>query len=153
MILGVLSCVLTAGLLYLVSRLFRSVVIPWYERVAYKGVDLQGSWTGKLLDTNEFIFPLTITLRQNAHSLQGNAFLDKSSGTDTDRSTHYEVTGSTWEGYVCLNFQSLDRKRLAFATALFQIFKGGREIRGPFTFRDMLHDEIRARQVVLWRDS
>ena len=43
-ILGVVSGIVTTGLLYLLGIIFTKIVLPWYQKLIYKGVDLNGEW-------------------------------------------------------------------------------------------------------------
>lgn len=144
-VLGVVSGTLTTAFLYVLSRFFTEVLLPWYQRVKYQGVDLHGTWTGKVIDSDEIVFPFRLILDQNAHQLTGTATLDKSTAMDGDSSTTYSLSGNVWEGYITLNYKSLDRTRLSFATSLLRVVRGGRKLEGYFVFRDMKHDEIRER--------
>jgi hypothetical protein len=146
-VLGIISGILTSAFIFLLSKIFVNIVMPWYQRIIYKGVDLNGEWLGEMIDTAELSFPFRINLIQNAHDLSGNAHIDKSKAKDSDHGTHYKMNGYVWEGYVTLNFQSDDRTRLSFATSLLQVKKGGLKLEGYFVFRDMRHDEIRERLV------
>ena len=144
-VLGVVSGILTATFLYVLSRFFTVVLIPWYQRFKYEGVDLQGTWAGKVIDDAEIKFPFQLILDQNAHELTGTATLDKSTAMDGDTSTTYSLSGNVWEGYVTFNYKSVDRTRLSFATSLLRVVRGGRKLEGYFIFRDLRHDEIRER--------
>jgi len=144
-VLGVVSGILTTAFLYMLSRFFTVVLLPWYQRVKYEGVDLNGTWTGKVIDSDEIVFPFRLILDQNAHELTGTATLDKSKAMDGDPATTYSLSGNAWEGYVTLNYKSVDKTRLSFATSLLRVVRGGRKLEGYFIFRDLRHDEIRER--------
>lgn len=150
-ILGIATGIITTVLIYLANQIFRKLVLPWYEKIKYKGVDLAGQWTGEMVDSSEISMPFNLNIKQNANRLQGIASIDKSKAHDTYNMTSYNVKGSVWEGYVTLNYQSTDRTRLSFATSLLQVRMGGRKMEGIFVFRDVRQDEIRERRVIFKR--
>lgn len=151
--LGITTGIITAVLLYIFNQIFKKLLLPWYQNFKYKGVDLNGKWTGFMIDTPEVSFPFNIKLDQNAHDINGTAELNKSQTRDKYSMTKYDVSGYVWEGYITLNFQSSDRTRLSFATALLQVLKGGRRLEGFFVFRDLRHDGIRERPVYFDRSD
>jgi len=152
-ILGIVSGILTTLFLLLANYIFRHLLIPWYQRLIYKGIDLNGTWLGYMHDSDEIDMPFTMVIKQSAHNISGTATIIKSLSKDIDKSTIYDIAGYVWEGYITINFQSIDRTRLAFATTLLQICKGGRCLTGRFIFRDLRADEIRERQLLLHRED
>ena len=150
-ILGIATGIITAALIYVANQIFLKLVMPWYQNIKYKGVDLGGNWTGEMVDTTEISMPFTLNIKQKANKLKGFANLDKSKANDTYNITTYNIKGSVWEGYVTINYQSTDRTRLSFATSLLQVRMGGRKMEGIFVFRDVRHDEIRERRVIFKR--
>ena len=56
-VLGIVSGVLTATFLYILSLIFKNILIPWYQRIKYKGVELKGKWSGMMIDSPEISFP------------------------------------------------------------------------------------------------
>ena len=41
---GVVSGILTSGLLFLLGLIFTRIVVPWLEALRFQGVDLSGIW-------------------------------------------------------------------------------------------------------------
>jgi hypothetical protein len=72
-------------------------------------------------------------MKQDAHRLHGNMTLTKSGAPAGPRGDYvqvFDISGSTWEGFLTLNMRSSDRKSLAFATSLLQIQDRGRSLVG-----------------------
>ena len=77
--IGVLSGVITACLLFVIGKIWIKILIPWYQRIKYQGVDISGRWIYETtLDESKASFDLT--LEQNAHELRGHALVTKTNG-------------------------------------------------------------------------
>lgn len=46
-IIGILTGILTTAILYLISRMFIDLVMPWYRSIRYTGIDVSGVWETK----------------------------------------------------------------------------------------------------------
>jgi hypothetical protein len=149
-VLGIVSGVLTTVALYLVGILFTNIVIPWYQAVTYKGVDINGTWEFEYKET-ERKAKFEMTLRQRAHEISGDATILQ--GTDLNNPstiTNLSIDGSIWEGYITLNMQSKDRTRLSYSTSLLQVLNGGSTLQGNYVFRSIKSDEIQNTEM-RWR--
>jgi len=54
------------------------------------------------------------------------------------------MSGSVWEGFVTLNMKSIDRRAIAFATALLKVNQGGQELKGAYCYRNFRTDQVSA---------
>src|SRR5437588_8127830 len=138
---GVVAGILTSGLLFTLGIITSRIVIPWYQDLVYKGVDLRGLWLNEL-DYAGARYRYHTSLKQNAHQVTGTTTLTKSGTGPDDYVINFDVTGYTWEGFVVLNFRSNDRKTLSFATALFKVKDRGRSLIGHLIFRSLTTDEV-----------
>jgi hypothetical protein len=84
---GVVAGLLTSALLFLVGVIFSKVVLPWYENLVYKGVDLRSVWVREF-DQHNAHYAVQLSLDQSAHRVTGTGTFTKSFGhpcTDADR--------------------------------------------------------------------
>jgi hypothetical protein len=141
-VLGVVSGVITTAALYLVGLIFKNFVIPWYQAVTYKGVDINGTWESEYKDP-ERKARFEMTLCQRAHEISGDAtILQGTDLTNPTTITNLRIDGSIWEGYITLNMQSKDRTRLSYSTSLLRVLNGGSTLQGNYVFRSIIADEI-----------
>ena len=134
---GVAAGVLTSGLLFTLGVVFTKIVVPWYQDLVYQGVDLSGLWV-QHQNLSGIAYDYNMVLKQTAHCLRGTMTLTKSGappGPQGDYVQGFDVSGSTWEGFVTLNMRSSDRRSLAFATTLLEIQNRGRSLSGVLAFR------------------
>lgn len=146
---GVVAGILTSALLLLLGVLITNVLIPWYQALVYQGADLSGVWTSRQ-DLGGIQYSYTMTLKQSAHGLTGAMTITKSGappGPQGDYVQGFDITGSTWEGFVTLNMRSTDRRSLSFATSLLQIADRGRSLVGQLVYRSSQVDQVAAEPV------
>jgi hypothetical protein len=148
-VLGIFSGILTSALLFTLNRIFLEVVVPWYQQLIYEGVDLRDSW---LYDRpkGDGVGKFRLKLEQKAHNLSGQLTYT-SIEKDTESVISYLVSGTVWEGYVTLNLKSSDRRRIAFATTLLKVERGGQELKGWFCFRNFHTDQVSSTEILLTR--
>lgn len=149
--LGIVSGIFTTVVLYLIGKLFTKVILPWYQDVIYKGVDVKGSWIAEIEQDEGWKAKMELNIRQNAHLLKGDTTIIQGRNLDNPTEvTNMSMNGEVWEGYMTLNMQSKDRSRLSYQTSLLQVLNGGQTLKGYIAYRSIRADEIRCIQV-RWR--
>jgi hypothetical protein len=154
LIWGVVAGVLASLLLLLVGLFFTKIFLPWYEGIRYKGWDVSGLWVFSQ-STADGSYSYQMILTQKAHGLCGTMTIMKSAsspGGSKDYVQAFDVTGTTWEGYVTLNLKSSDRKSVAFATSLLQIQDRGKSMAGQLVYRTSQVNQIGS-EAVIWTRS
>ena len=147
--IGVVGGVLTSALLYGLGLITLKIVLPWYRRVTYGGIQIAGTWE-YLYNGSDSFGTMVLQLRQNAHELSGDS-------AATIRSEHgeqnfiYSATGTLWEGYASLTLKSKDPRVIAFATLLLKVTNNGSRLEGIYAFREPSTDTAVAREFYLFR--
>jgi hypothetical protein len=151
--LSVFSGVLTAALLYWFTLTFKRIVIPAYQRVAYKGIDVSGEWNGEHKHSESLSFNLSMTLKQNAHEVTGAFNVFKFTDGKQDKITNMTVQGEIWEGFISLKCRTISNRELSFGSALLKV--NPTELNGKYIFRNLVKsgDEIGAFNLVLSRKN
>jgi hypothetical protein len=156
---GVVAGAITSTILLVVAKIFSKIILPWYQDLIYKGVDLQGKWVSQKTYPNGITYHYTLTLRQNAHRLDGNMTISKmnssqnpSAGYLGDYVQAFTVSGTTWEGFVTLNMTSNDRRSLSFATSLLQVRDRGLSLIGHMAYRSSRIDQVDSEDIA-WSRS
>ena len=146
--LGIVSGILTTASLYLVGLLFTKHLIPWYQKITYKGVDISGTWVAQLTSKNGTHGKLEMNIRQNAHNLKGEITIVQ--GRDIDdlsQVINLYMSGNIWEGFMTLNQQSKDRSRLSYSISLLQVLNGGISLKGVYCFRSIRTEKIESQNI------
>jgi hypothetical protein len=63
----------------------------------------------------------------------------------------FEVTGTTWEGFLTINMTSDDRRSLAFATSLLQVRNRGQALVGHIAYRSSQVDQVDSEEITWTR--
>ena len=149
-IFGVIAGVITSFVLLLFKTILEKIILPWYKEFIYKGVDIEGNWHNEYIETDtKSKFSLIII--QNAHDIKGTLIFTQTT-TDNEKIVSFQINGKLWEGFLSINLMPDDRKKLSFANSLLKVTKGGSELNGYFTFRNIDTDEVISNKIQLTRD-
>jgi hypothetical protein len=155
---GVVAGVATSALLLLLSEMFKKIVIPWYQDLVYKGVDLRGKWGAQRTFPSQIIYHYSLVLKQTANTLSGLMTISKMNSQPGPPGGHlgdyvqgFEVKGTTWEGFVTLNMTSDDRRNLSFVTSLLQVRNRGQALVGHMAYRSSVADQVDSEDITWTR--
>jgi len=102
-------------------------VIPWYQHLIYKGINLEGAW---YLQTESQ--KILLEIKQNSESITGKATahaLNQKKDHFDDLKT-FDVKGSINERFLLLTLLHTDTKRIGIVTQLLQIEGDGTLMKG-----------------------
>jgi hypothetical protein len=155
---GVVAGIATSAALLILSQLFNNVVIPWYQELVFKGIDLRGKWIAQKTYPSGISYHYSLLLKQNAHNVRGSMTISKMNsqpgppgGFLGDYVQSFEVTGTTWEGFLTINMTSDDRRSLAFATSLLQVRNRGQALVGHMAYRSSQVDQVDSEEITWTR--
>lgn len=131
---GAIAGIITTITLALISIFFKKIIIPWYQDVIYKGVDLNGNWILQENYENGITYTCQLNLVQNAHKIYGHASMMVINSSH-DYNQLFDIEGETWEGYITLNMRSKNNKTLSFAAGLLRIENRGASLSGSWSYR------------------
>jgi len=140
-LMGVVTGVLTAVLLFLVKEFWSKTLIPLYQKVKYQGADVSGSWFAEFPSDDGSVSKFSLTLNQNAHNITGSMHFVFTS-SEKNYTIDYNLSGEYWEGYLQLNCRSKDRKRYSHASSFLKLINGGTGLLGSFSFRNVMTDNV-----------
>lgn len=151
---GIVAGILTSVVLLLFARIFKQILLPWYQDLVYKGVDLRGKWIAQRTGSSGITYHFTLLLSQSAHSVKGkmtvakiNASVAQPGVQTSDYVQGFEVAGATWEGFVTINMTSDDRRSLSFSTSLLQVRSRGQKLVGHMVYRSSSVDQVESHEI------
>jgi hypothetical protein len=149
-VLGIVTGLITACLIYLISKIFQRIVIPWYQELMYQGIDLSGSWEVNPLSPHaRHIF---FDLSQKANLIIGTAAHSvKSETVKGDKVRTYVLKGRIKDRFIWLQGHCIDPKRLGVTSYLLESIGDGRTLRGSFSVYDIGISEIVTTQCLVER--
>lgn len=153
---GIVVGILTAAILYCISRLWILWALPLIERTRYRGVDISGKWygsgKGKTEDDppGDWSHELTAELTQSAHVI-GGTFHQRWRSPTNNYDLMYAVKGQLWEGYLILNLSPIDRRVTSYACMLLKVSAGGGLLSGKNLFRNVAAEGVEQTDLALAR--
>jgi hypothetical protein len=151
-LLGIITGILTTGLLFIAKTLWDTKLKPILEEIRYKGVKVDGKWGARSEDAEKkTTSEITLFLEQSAYSLEGICYVKVTSPQNSFNLAN-KTQGKIWEGYVVLSFTPLDRRVTSIATALFKIGGGGINLVGQYAFRNVNDENVSSVPLTLMRD-
>lgn len=150
-VLGVVSGILTTVVLFLMNRVFLRVFLPWYQALVYRGVVIDGEWHGETENNQGTTHVFVTRIEQHAHQVSGDMKVVTAKPDTADVVTEFQLSGELWEGFLLLSLRSRDQTQLSFAAVLLKVQKGGRQLSGKMSFRNLSNDDIRSIDILLER--
>lgn len=146
--IGVVSSILTAGLVYLLNKL----VIPWYQSKVYEGISIAGTWHADLdpeISTPERRVENDMTLHQHGHKVRGSVIKRTITG-DKRITENFTLEGRIRDRFFYGYMYPKDKDRLSALSFLYQVKGNGSTLSGLRVFYHILESEIRSLPEV-WR--
>lgn len=128
-LLGVVSGIVTSICIFIIIQIIQKIIIPWYQTMIYRGVNISGTWRGARKNQE-----VILILKQKAHNITGIAdlILDKDA-THLEKIRNFKVKGTIFDRFVQLNLKHEDSSRLGAVSFLFQVEGDGRILKGGST--------------------
>lgn len=143
-VLGIVCGLLSAFLLFIVSRFWAETVRPLMRRWRYQGVTISGEWkglgTGVAPASGEWT-EISVTLDQDAADLVGLMIIRCRSEIHSF-DLNLRLAGRIRDGYATLNLAPVGKAVSSVATALLKIDNDGLALNGQLLYRDAFVDSV-----------
>jgi hypothetical protein len=137
-VIGAVSGVLTAALIWIIKYLFTDHFLPFYQATVYKGSSIQGTWVAYVYENNQRKDAIaTILVKQFAHSIQATYTMH----FGNNEHLVFECTGEYWEGYLSIRGKSHLQTNYNILTALLRLRDNGGILQGDVCFRHRAEDK------------
>lgn len=134
--LGIISGILTALLLGLLSIIFRKIILPWFESFVYRGVNVSGNWVHTKKEQSQ-TFEIQLELEQKAQRIHGS-FQAKTNWLEKEKNeeyvNYYEIKGDVKDNYILLTYSAKRKDRTGVGAFLLRVSHGGTELIGTIIF-------------------
>lgn len=148
--IGVLSGLLTAILIFALSKFIKKVLIPWYQNVVFRGLDVSGNWISEFSFNNQVISEQVLELEQKGHWLNGQM-----SSTYKLRNPNitvsFSIEGEIFDNYVFLRYKPTNKKHLGGGSVMLKIVEGGAIMEGGLVAIDRFSSNIIVSQNSKWK--
>jgi hypothetical protein len=148
--IGVVSGILTAGVLVVAAYLFKEVVIPWYQSKVYEGISIAGTWHADLeISTPERRVENDMLLDQHGHKVTGSVIKRTATG-DTRITEDFTLEGRIRDRFFYGYMYPKDKDRLSALSFLYQVEGSGSTLSGLRVFYHIVEGEIKSLPEI-WR--
>lgn len=136
--IGVVTGVLSAALIWLVSHTWLTAVSPWFENLSYRGVLIDGKWRSEQLSfdiDHGNRLEILLELTQSGYKVSG-IFRARTvhPGDVPDYENLYQLSGEIRDNNVVLNYCASSRRRVGLGALVLQVKDGGKGLRGSISF-------------------
>jgi len=137
LVIGIISGIITAALIYLITEIFRKILIPWYRQMIYRGVDISGEWMNEInLETGNRQ-TISASIIQKANKISGEITIVKNrNGKQYGSIEMFNMTGELRDRFLYAIIRPTDPKRIGIASLLLEIVGDGSKMRGATAWYD-----------------
>lgn len=145
--ISVLSGILTSLLIFAFVKIFNKIIIPWYQSIIYKGLDISGEWYEDHNYENLFKQESKIIISQNANAIKGKIILVKKTEEKVIDIKNFSFTGEFYNNYLNITCWNENKGQIGTHNYLMQIERDGKEMEGFKTYFDIGFRKIRSEEV------
>lgn len=153
--IGVVSGVLTTLILFGSGQLLNKIIIPWYRKMKYIGLDISGQWFESHNYEDILLQESSITIYQNAEKIKGEIILIKKH-IETNKEIEAKIFyfhGAFYNNFLNITCWNKDKKKIGIHNYLMNLRRDGGEMEGIKTYYDIGTQEIRAESVYWSRNN
>ncbi len=150
-VIGVISGVLTTMLIFFIGFVFKKFLIPWYQSITYRGLDISGQWEYEMKHSNGSD-AVTMNLRQKGHNITGKdkAIVIDNKGKHT-KGMAFKIRGLFFDGYLIAYLISENRKERGCGSLTLQVIKAGLKMEGYISYYDVEFNCVTSKKIICIR--
>ncbi len=157
-IVGVVSGILTTALIWLVVKTFIKIVIPWYQSIIYRGIDLNGDWFGIESVGKKENFPKhyehSIDIKQTGHVVKGSISVKNVFDDESDNSiSEYIFQGEISDNYLLISYSRKNRTKMGMGAYLLKVTGQGDFLIGSSIFMNAKCEIHSVNDIILERKN
>ncbi|MFA7000477.1 MAG: hypothetical protein WC241_05225 [Candidatus Paceibacterota bacterium] len=138
LLVGIISGILTTVIIYTIVSIFKRILLPWYQELIYRGLDINGEWREKQVLANGIVIENVINLKQKGHKLSGTVTVIKKFPKKEDSEIKiFDIKGNFYDRLVSASCKNSDRKSIGCYNILLEVMHGGKEMVGSFAWYDV----------------
>lgn len=147
--LGIISGLLVSAFAYIAAKIFCKIILPWYQQLIYKGLDISGQWFENHHYLNALIQESTITLKQVAHKVKGEIIVVKKTNQNAILDTKaFDFEGSFYDNFLNINCWNKNKKQLGTNNYLLSVSGDGSGFKGIKCWYDIGLKEMASEKIV-----
>lgn len=142
-VIGVLSGVLTSFLVWLLVLVFEKIVMPWYQKVVYRGVVIDGEWflfykKGEFEGQSTNAESVgTVLFTQRGHKILGEVYYNKNLNGSLCNKKFF-IEGFLKDNHLVCTLEVKDPKKMGIGTYVMELVEDGNRLDGTHLFVNTL---------------
>jgi hypothetical protein len=136
---------LAALICWILGFLMKDTFIPFFKKITYKGIDLEGVWQTegvKNTPSGRIEHKSKISISQYGINIKGTIEVDSIYSNGESENFKGEISGRCQTDLVIINYFRSDEKNLGIGTLLLRVFNNGKEITGFLSFQNRQNGDI-----------
>jgi len=144
-IIGITSGIVTALIVFFAKSIWIKNLIPWFERLVYKDIYINGSWKSTL--GNDEYNGETVEIYQSAHKING--YIRVSS--EEEYTETYQFIGIFKNSILTATFSVYNKSNLDSGSMTMMLKENGNKLVGHTAFYDEDEEKIVSRKYIWTR--
>lgn len=144
--LGILSGVLTAGLLWAFASLIKAKLVPWFRQLVYDGINVKGEWSCIVYsdfnhqviqdkDTAHSTATYILNINEQAGHLIRGTFSQDFKTDELHKHGQYISNGHIQDGILVISLVPSNKSKSTFGTLLLTVSEGGNCLKGIHSYK------------------
>ncbi|MBY8908257.1 hypothetical protein K6L05_00470 [Salinicoccus roseus] len=154
LVLGIVSGIITSFLIWFLVNFFKNIVVPWFESIVYKGIDISGDWQSSVtLTPSHFRVNLDINIKQKGHRLNGDihALYINTLNEKERRTRRLKFTGKITDNNIVITYNSATKTVVSLGVFLLKQHLGGEQLKGTMVSSDRVTNGILSYEDITWK--
>lgn len=149
-IIGIVTGIFTSLLIWVSIQVFKNILIPWYQKTIYRGIDISGEWIGKHEFLGNVVVEQNLEINQNGHIISGTLISRNKVPSKEEDTTSFGITGEIFDNYVDIEYKINDKKYIGRGSLLLRVKEGGSKLVGGLVAIDRFTTDIITSDNVSW---
>ena len=141
-ILGIVSGILTSLLIYIIIIIFNKIIIPWYQKMIYIGIDISGEWVNTHTTPSGTVTNEILYIKQKASKIECVCTKHKKRKNGKEEFSTLKFSGEIEDSIIALIGKNIRKDILGKNTLLLKVVNGGKRLEGYASWFSVTKSDI-----------
>jgi hypothetical protein len=142
----IIVSLVTSVITWTILTFGKTILIPFYESLVYKGVHIDGIWVQNsklnIGEPDEIEYTETIKIEQKANKITGIYTVTNMVPNQSSMTSIYKIHGVLVNGYLTLTGEISNNNQIGVCNFLLKVIAGGRKMAGAVVILNRDGDDI-----------
>ena len=149
-VIGIFTGIITSLMIWISIEVFKKILIPWYQKSIFRGINISGEWTAKHTFLGNVVTEQNLELKQNGHKIKGTLISRNKIPSKGEDTTSFSIVGEIFDNYVDLEYKINDNKYIGRGSLLLRVKEGGAKLEGGLVAIDRFTTDIMTSDNISW---